>query len=142
MKEPQVIEPRGLPLAVVLAIHRMQIDRFGGAEGIRDQGLLESALARPQQLFHYGNDVGIPQLAAAYAFDIARNHPFLDGNKRTAFVVAAVFMEDNGWAVELGQVDVVLKILALATGDLAERDLAAWLEAGSRLVEGTSAATG
>ena len=127
-----------MPLAVVLAIHRMQIDRFGGAESLRDQGLLESALARPQQLFHYGNDVGIPQLAAAYAFGIARNHPFLDGNKRTAFMVAAVFMEDNGWAVELGQVDVVLKILALATGELAESDLAEWLEAGSRLVEAGS----
>ena len=127
---------------MVMAIHRMQIDRFGGAEGIRDQGLLESALARPQQLFHYGNDVGIPRLAAAYAFGVARNHPLLDGNKRTAFMVAAVFMEDNGWAVELGQVDVVLKILALATGELPERDLADWLEAGSRLVvEGTSAAT-
>ena len=131
-------EPCWLPLAVVLAIHRMQIDRFGGAEGLRDQGLLESALARPQQLFHYGDDVGIPQLAAAYAFGIARNHPFLDGNKRTAFMVAAVFMEDNGWAVELGQVDVVLKILALATGELAESDLAEWLEAGSRLVEAGS----
>ena len=135
-------EPCWLPLPVVLAIHRMQIDRFGGAEGLRDQGLLESALARPQQLFHYGDSPGIPRLAAAYAFGIARNHPFLDGNKRTAFMAAAVFMEDNGWAVELGQVDVVLKILALATGELAERDLAAWLEAGSRLVEGTSAATG
>ncbi len=131
-------EPCWLPLAVVLAIHRMQIDRFGGAEGLRDQGLLESALARPQQLFHYGNDVGIPQLAAAYAFGIARNHAFLDGNKRTAFMVAAVFMEDNGWMVELGQVDVVLKILALATGELAESDLAEWLEAGSRLVEAGS----
>ena len=134
-------EPCWLGLPVVMAIHRMQIDRFGGAEGLRNQGLLESALARPQQLFHYGDDVGIPKLAAAYAFGIARNHPFLDGNKRTAFMVAAVFMEDNGWAVELGQVDVVLKILALATGELAESDLAVWLEGGSRLVEGTSAAT-
>lgn len=134
-------EPRWLPLSVVMAIHRMQIDRFGGAEGLRDQGLLESALARPQQLFHYGDDVGIPRLAAAYGFGIARNHPFLDGNKRTAFMVAAVFMEDNGWAVELGQVDVVLKILALATGELAEREFADWLEAGSRLVEERSDAT-
>ena len=81
--------------------------------------------------------------AAAYAFGIARNHAFLDGNKLTAFMVAAVFMEDNGWAVELGQVDVVLKILALATGELPETDLADWLEAGSRLVEaGSSDATG
>ena len=80
-----------------------------------------------------------PRLAAAYAFGVARNHPFLDGNKRTAFMVAAVFMEDNGWAVELEQVDVVLKILALATGEMAERDLAAWLERGNRLaVQGTS----
>ena len=130
-----MIELRWLPLAVVLAIHRMQIDRFGGAEGVRDLGLLESALTRPQQLFHYGDDVKIPRLAAAYAFGIARNHPFLDGNKRTAFMVAAVFMEDNGWGVELGQVDVVLKILALATGELSESDLAVWLEGGSRLVE-------
>ena len=132
-----MIEPRWLPLGVVLAIHRMQIDRFGGAEGLRDQGLLESALARPRQLFHYGDGSnsgpGIPQLAAAYAFGVARNHPFLDGNKRTAFMVAAVFMEDNGWVVELEQVDVVLKILALATGEMAERELAAWLETGSRL---------
>ena len=100
-------------------------------------------MARPQQLFHDGggsnSGPGIPRLAAAYAFGVARNHPFLDGNKRTAFMVAAVFMEDNGWAVELEQVDVVLKILALATGEMAERDLAAWLETGNRLaVEGTS----
>lgn len=127
-------EPNWLPSTVVLAIHQMQIARFGGATGIRDRGLLESALARPQQLFHYGDRPTIPQLAAAYAFGIARNHPFVDGNKRTAFVAAAVFLEDNGWTVELEQVDVVLKILALAAGELPEADLAAWLEAGSRKV--------
>ncbi len=94
-------------------------------------------MARSQQLFHDGDGSnarpGIARLAGAYAFGVARNHPFLDGNKRTAFMVAAVFMEDNGWVVELEQVDVVLKILALATGEMVERELAVWLETGSRL---------
>jgi death-on-curing protein len=125
-------EPRWLSLPLVLAIHRMQLDRFGGAVGVRDQALLESALARPLQRFHYGDNPGIPQLAAAYAFGIARNHPFVDGNKRTAFVAAAVFMEDNGSMLVLDQVDVVLKILALAASELTEKDLSAWLESGSQ----------
>ena len=126
-------EPLWISSAAVRAIHRMQIDRFGGGGvGIRDEGLLESALARPRQLFHYGDNPKMPDLAAAYAFGIARNHPFVDGNKRTAFVVAAVFLEVNGWIIEISPADVVLKILALAAGELSEPDLAAWFAAGSR----------
>ena len=123
-----------MALATVLAIHDLQLSRFGGAAGIRDQGLLESALARPQQLFHYGVNPTVPQMAAAYAFGIARNHPFVDGNKRTAFVTAAVFLEDNGFAFTAPQTEVVLTSLALAAGELKEDQLAAWMTTHSRKI--------
>lgn len=112
--------------AVVLAIHDEQIAEHGGAPGVRDTGLLESALARPQNLEAYGGpDVFL--LAAAYAFGVAKNHPFVDGNKRTALVLCELFLELNGWRNEANDAETLAAMLDLAAGDLDENGFAAWL---------------
>lgn len=108
------------------AIHAEQIAEHGGGQGLRDKGLLQSALSRPQNLHAYGNP-DLPALAASYAFGIARNHPFVDGNKRTAAVIAETFLFLNGLALRADNAEVVLTILALAAGDLEEDVLAQWL---------------
>ncbi|HET9406145.1 MAG TPA: type II toxin-antitoxin system death-on-curing family toxin [Candidatus Sulfotelmatobacter sp.] len=113
--------------AVVLAIHEAQLAEHGGISGIRDVGLLASALARPLNLEAYGENPDAAALAAAYAFGIARNHPFLDGNKRTAFVAMELFLELNGWVLKAKDADCISTMLALASGDLGEEGLAAWL---------------
>ncbi len=117
---------RWVSLRTVFALHNEQITEHGGLPGVRDRGLLESALARPRQLAAYEPDVPAARLAAAYAFGIARNHPFADGNKRAAFIVAATFLELNGAAFETSERDVVETILRLAAGELDELALAAW----------------
>ena len=111
----------------VLAVHKRQIAEHGGADGIRDEGLLNSALARPENLFAYGENVDLPALAASYAFGIAKNHPFLDGNKRTALVVAITFLKLNGSRPEAPLPEVYTQFLGLAEGSVTEDDLAAWL---------------
>jgi death-on-curing protein len=114
--------------ALVLAIHDRQLAEHGGTAGVRDEGLLESALARPQQLHAYGNPApGLPDLAAALAYGIARNHPFLDGNKRTAAVACETFLELNGATLEASDLELYPLYMALAEGKLGERDFAAWL---------------
>jgi len=113
--------------SVVLAIHEAQLAEHGGMSGIREEGLLASALARPHNLEAYGEDVDVAALAAAYAFGIARNHPFLDGNKRTAFVVMELFLDLNGWVLKADDADCISTVQALATGDLSEKALIAWL---------------
>jgi death on curing protein len=113
--------------AAVLAIHDEQIAEHGGAAGVRDLGLLESALARPQHLATYDPEADVAGLAAAYAFGIARNHPFVDGNKRTALVVLELFLEINGHALAADDADCVATMLALAAGDLGEGALADWV---------------
>ncbi|MDQ6699987.1 MAG: type II toxin-antitoxin system death-on-curing family toxin [Acidobacteriota bacterium] len=120
-------EPIWVTWHTVLAIHQQQLKEHGGSSGIRDRNLLESALARPQQIFHYSDDPSLPQLAAAYAGGITNNHPFLDGNKRTGFVVMAVFLARNGHRFQAPQVEVVTMMLALAAGSLPEDRLAEWI---------------
>ncbi len=115
----------------VEAFHASQLSEFGGLAGLRDPGALESALARPLNLAAYGKP-SIHQLAAAYAFGIARNHPFVDGNKRTALVSAFVFLELNGHDVTADEADAVVTFLALAEGKLGQEALASWLETHSR----------
>ena len=110
----------------VLAIHDAQLSEHGGAEGIRDHGLLESALARPQNLWAYG-DPDLAALAASYGFGIAKNHPFVDGNKRTSLVVLEFFLALNGHVLTADDVQCVLTILALADGSLSETELAHWI---------------
>ena len=110
----------------VLAIHDEQIAEHGGLAGVRDLPLLLSALARPQNLEAYGNP-DIADLAAAYAFGVARNHAFLDGNKRTDWVVAETFLLKNGYELMAGDRDGVTMMLAVADGTLSEPELAIWL---------------
>ena len=112
--------------AVIVAIHEEQLAEHGGPAGTRDQGLLESALARPLQLAHSG-DPDAAELAASHAFGIARKHPFIDGNKRTAFVAAELFLALNGYRLAAEDADCVTHMLALAGGELDEPSFAAWL---------------
>jgi death on curing protein len=110
---------------VALTAHVEQLAEHGGAEGVRDSGMLESALARPRNMAQYG-EPDLADLAAAYAFGLARNHPFTDGNKRTALVVAETFMAMNGAMLSASDAEVVVAILALAAGELSEEELADW----------------
>lgn len=117
-----------LEKALVLAIHDRQIAEHGGSVGVRDEGLLESALARPQQSHAYGDPApDLADLAAALTYGLARNHPFLDGNKRTAAVCCETFIELNGATLAAEDLELFKQYLALADGKLAERDFAAWL---------------
>ena len=111
---------------VVLAVHEEQLAEHGGAQGTRDEGLMQSALARPRHLASYG-EPDVFDLSAAYGFGIARNHPFVDGNKRTAFVAVELFLVLNGFELRAGDADCVLTMLSLAAGDLDEAAFAAWL---------------
>lgn len=110
---------------VAQAAHAEQLAEHGGGEGVRDAGLLESAMARPRNLADYG-DPDVAALAAAYAYGIARNHPFVDGNKRTAAVVSETFLALNGHALNATDAEVVVAFVALAAGELAEDELAGW----------------
>ncbi|MCC7279950.1 MAG: type II toxin-antitoxin system death-on-curing family toxin [Chromatiaceae bacterium] len=120
-------EPRWVLEAVVLAVQRLLIAEHGGIPGLRDQGLLESALARPRQRFAYQPESTLFELAAAYGFGLARNHPFLDGNKRVALAMTALFLELNGFSLEAPEPDAVIVIELLAAGNLTEAALAQWL---------------
>lgn len=110
---------------MALSAHAEQLAEHGGAEGVRDAGALESAMMRPRNLAEYG-EPDIAALAAAYAFGIARNHPFVDGNKRTSAVVAETFLTLNGHGLAATDAELVVAILALAAGELAEDELADW----------------
>ncbi len=113
---------------VALAIHRRQLAEHGGSEGVRDAGLLASALDRPRNLAAYGDPApDLAALAAAYASGIARNHPFIDGNKRTAFVVCRTFLILNGSDISASREDKYSTFLQLAKGDLSDEDLTAWI---------------
>ena len=113
---------------VALAAHAEQLAEHGGGEGVRDRGLLDSAMARPRNLAEYG-DPDAAALAAAYAYGIARNHPFVDGNKRTAAVVGETFLVLNGFGLDATDAELVVAILALAAGELSEDELADWFRA-------------
>jgi death-on-curing protein len=110
---------------LVYVIHDRQLAEHGGPDGVRDPGAVESALARPQNLAAYGTP-DAADLAAAYAFGLARNHGFVDGNKRTAWVVARLFLADNGYRLRFDPIDAVKTVEALAAGSLDESRLAAW----------------
>ena len=112
--------------AVLAAVHDEQLAEHGGAAGVRDQGLFESALARPRKLVAYG-DPGVAELAAAYAYGIARDHPFVDGNKRTAFVAMELFLNLNDHQLPADDADCVLTMLAVAAGAIDEARFASWI---------------
>ena len=115
-----------LDAAVLDAVHDEQLAEHGGARGVRDRGLFESALARPRQQAAYG-EPDAAALAAAYGYGLARNHPFVDGNKRTAFVAVELFLALNSFELRAGDADCVMTMLSLAGGTLSEEDFAAWV---------------
>jgi len=115
----------------ILAVHEQLLAEFGGLAGIRDEGLLESALARPENLFHYGKPT-LFELAASYGFGLVRNHPFVDGNKRIGFAVAILFLEINGCRFHAAEADATLCTLALAAGEMTEAQYATWLKTHAR----------
>ncbi len=119
--------PRWVPRLVLDAAHLDQLREHGGLPGVRDEHALEAALARPQQRHHYEPDSDLATLAAAYAYGIARAHPFNDGNKRAAFLAAMIFLGLNGKDLDATEVEVVQVVTALAAGSLTEEALAAWL---------------
>jgi death-on-curing protein len=126
-----VKEPTWLNREDCLAIHEMMLAQHGGLAGVRDEGLLESALSKPQNLFAYSSPT-LPQMAASYATGIILNHPFLDGNKRTGFMLAATFLELNGLEFTASEESVIEMILALAGGKLKQAAYAKWLSENSR----------
>lgn len=122
-----MVEIKWLLEETVYAIHKRQIAEHGGSDGVRDNGLLLSALARPQNLFAYSVETpDISALAASLAYGIAKNHPFVDGNKRTALVVSRTFLLLNGFNIEASQEEKYLTFLKLAEGNLTEEELADW----------------
>lgn len=120
-------EPFWLSREIILAIQEELLARFGGLEGVRDASLLDSALGRPHQLYHYGQP-NIFDLAANYAHGIVKNHPFLDGNKRAGFMAAYAFLGINGLRLVASETEAVTHTLALAAGELDADQFAAWLE--------------
>jgi len=121
-------EPVWVPVEVVLAIQEELLARFGGLAGLRDEGLLDFALNRPQQVFHYGTPT-LFELAAEYALGIVKNHPFLDGNKRAGFMAAYTFLGVNGYDLNAPEADAVMQTLALAAGEIDQKEYAVWLKA-------------
>jgi len=125
-------EPRWIGKQALLLLHGESLAEHGGAGGIRDDGMLDSALGRPLNQYAYGGVDDLAQLAAAYAFGIARNHPFVDGNKRAALTAAGLFLSLNGLRLVADKVEAYEVTLALAAGDTSEDDFANWIRKNSR----------
>ena len=121
---------RWIPKASVVGAHDKTLAAYGGGEGLRDDSMLESALARPENLAAYGEPT-VYDLAAAYAYGIAKNHPFVDGNKRTAFLTAYLFLTLNGIQLTAPEHEATAAVLALASGELEESGFSEWLKANS-----------
>jgi death-on-curing protein len=122
-----------LSVRLVKAIHQEQIAEHGGSNGLRDEGLLESAITRPENLYGYNQISDIPRLGAAYTFGIVKNHPFIDGNKRTGFVSGVTFLLLNGYQFKHSEIEVVNVMQKLAAGTLNEDNLQLWFLAGSKI---------
>jgi death-on-curing protein len=130
-----VKEPIWIENEEARVIHQLQLAEHGGASGIRDRGLFESAMDRPRNLFAYSDpSATLYQLAASYAYGLAKNHAFVDGNKRTAFVVCLSFLKQNGITINASQEMRYLTFYALAAGDLTEAELAEWLQQNSQSI--------
>ena len=119
-------EPTWLTYEQVVAIHSLQLRRFGGAPGLRDEGMLRSALERPANKWRY-EQADLPELAAAYAFGLAKNHAFVDGNKRIAFMSMVIFLRRNGARFAPDQAQATAMTMALAAGEVSEESLARWI---------------
>lgn len=127
--------PRWVDKRALLLLHRESLAQFGGASGVRDEGLLDSALSRPVNKHAYEGCTDLAALAAAYGFGLARNHPFVDGNKRAAFLAVGVFLAINGRGLTATPIEAIDAILSLAAGDLEEQQFADWIRAHLRAVE-------
>lgn len=125
-------EPRWLLERVVLAIHSILLDEHGGANGIRDKDMLASALNRAKNKYAYDMETTLFDLAAAYSFGVAKNHPFIDGNKRTAFLCGTIFLELNGFLFSATETDAALTFEKLAAGSINENDLSLWFKLNSQ----------
>ena len=123
-----IIEPKWVLEETALSYHDEQIAKNGGAAGIRDIGLLQSEMLRPQNAFHYDQITSLTKLAASYMFGIAKNHPFVDGNKRTSYIVARAFLILNGFDIKASKEEKYLTVYGMAEGMLTEEKLAIWLE--------------
>jgi death on curing protein len=119
---------RWITKAGLLLLHEQSQFEHGGAIGIRDEGLLDSALARPRNIHAYRPEASISELAAAYAFGIAKNHPFVDGNKRAAFAALGLFLLKNGRSLNAPEAEATLTIIRLAASELTEAELSIWIE--------------
>ncbi len=124
-------EPRWFSREECLALHDLMLADYGGLSGVRDENMLESALAKPRQLFSYGQPT-LAELGASYAAGVVKNHPFLDGNKRTGFMLGVAFLEINGLVFFASEVEATLRTLALAAGEMSESAYAVWLAKYSR----------
>ncbi len=122
--------PEWILRETVLALHELLLAEFGGTPGMRDEGLLDSALHRAENLSIYGQPT-LPELAAAYVFGLVNNYPFVDGNKRIGFAIGALFLEINGRRLTASEADAVIQTLALAASGIGENEYACWLEANS-----------
>jgi death-on-curing protein len=122
-----VSEPRWISKTAMLLLHAQSLAEHGGLEGVRDEGLLESALARPRNLYAYEDVHDVAKLAAAYVFGIARNHPFVDGNKRAAFLALGLFAALNGHHLVADKVEATRKMFAAAASEITEEELAVWI---------------
>ncbi len=129
-----MIEPVWVLGQVVISVHNMLLSEHGGSPGLRDETLLDSALARPKQRFAYQPESSLFELAASYSFGLAKNHPFIDGNKRISFTVAAIFLELNGFSFDAPEAEVVLFYENLASGNIIEKELTNWFSQYSNLI--------
>ena len=121
------VEPKWLSKRALLLLHEESLAAFGGAPGMRDEGLLDSALARPRNIHAYNPKSSLADLAAAYGFGICKNHAFVDGNKRAAFLSVGLVLAINGFRLKADQVDAIQTVLGVAAGEIDERALAAWI---------------
>ena len=128
-------EPRWIGRRALLLLHTESVAEHGGLPGIRDEGLLDFALARPRNHFAYSKKCDLADLAAAYAFGLSQNHPFRDGNKRVAFLAAGLFLELNGFELASDQVTAAQMFFALADGKLTEKELAGWIRKNSSRID-------
>ena len=123
-----MIEPSWVLRDLVVAVQKILLAEHGGLTGIRDEALLDSALSRPQNLFAYSDSISITDLAASYSYGLALNHPFIDGNKRVALTIAAIFLEINGYSLNVTEAETVITFEHLASGQLTEKQLASWFK--------------
>ena len=125
-------EPRWISKKALLLLHEESLSEFGGARGLRDEGLLESALARPRNTHAYNPAATLAELAASYCYGVAKNHAFLDGNKRAAFLCVGLFLAINGYRLTASQVDAIQTMLGVAAGTVSEPELALWIAQNSK----------